>query len=381
MEPVGNPFLRQRKAESLLASAAQSNLFNYQANILKRNNLIVDLGAFKTKGVADRTQKMLAQAKLPTASPEINAASILNAAANTQGLDSKEALRKLQTLAAKRPDDIGLVLTIVQLQLDQQQAGVALTTLTSFLSRLESSDDIYVTDVRFSPGLVALAVSLLRSQQREASAKAEIVKAAEYWQKRPTHSVESLLLEAGIELMRSSNADDLRLAGASFDKLFREQQGSDVASAGLVAAFAASDASKVRQYADQLPPVHDLINGINVDELFAAGVAVAPSSAVSKKRPASDEANAEKATKRRRRKLPKNFVEGKTPDPERWLPLRDRSSYRPKGKKGKKRAGEATQGGIVKEEETLGLVGGGGVKVEKATAPSSNSKKKKKGKK
>jgi signal recognition particle subunit SRP72 len=222
---------------------------------------------------------------------------------------------------------------------------------------------------------------LFRSQQRESSAKAEIVKAAQWWQSRPSQSVGSLLLEAGIELMRSSNADDLVLAGSSFDKLFREQQGSDIAAAGLVAAFAASEASKVRQFADNLPPVQDLIRGIDVDGLFASGVAVARSSAASKKRPASDDANAEKSSKRRRRKLPKNFVEGKTPDPERWLPLRDRASYRPKGKKGKKRAGEATQGGMVKEEETLGLVGGGGVKVEKATPVSSNNKKKKKGKK
>lgn len=365
-----------------MASAAQSDLFNYQANILKRNNLVIDLGAYKTKGVADRTEKILRQTTLPSANSQINAAAIINAAAHTQGLDSKEALRKLLTVAAKRPNDVGLTLTIVQLQLQQEQAGAALMTLTTFLSRLESSGEVNDTDVRFSPGLVALAVTLFRSQKRDASAKAEIVKAAQYWQNRPSQSVGSLLLEAGIELMRSSKSDDLLLAGSSFDKLFREQQGSDVASAGLVAAYAASDASKVREHADRLPPVHDLISGIDVDELFAAGVAATPGSTVSKKRSATaDEGNAERATKRRRRKLPKNLVEGKAPDPERWLPLRDRSSYRPKGKKGKKRAGEATQGGIVKEEETLGLVGGGGVKVEKAQAPSSNNKKKKKGKK
>ncbi|KAM0456418.1 hypothetical protein ACHAO4_003442 [Trichoderma viride] len=381
LEEAGNPFVRQRKAESLMASAAQSDLFSYQSNILKRNDLVIDLGAFKTKGVAERTEKILTQAKLPSANPQINISSIINAAAHTQGLDSKEALRKLQALAAKRPSDVGIVLAVVQLQIREQQGGAALTTLTSFLSRLENSEDANDIDTRYSPGIVALTVSLMRSQRRESSAKAELVKAAKWWQNRPAHSVGTLLLEAGIELMRSSNADDLKLAGASFDKLFREAQESDIAAAGLVAAFAASEATKVKQYSDKLPPVHDLISGIDVDALFDAGVAVARSNAASKKRPASDEANAEKATKRRRRKLPKDYVEGKSPDPERWLPLRDRSSYRPKGKKGKKRAGEATQGGIVKEEETLGLVGGGGVKVEKAPAPSSNNKKKKKGKK
>ncbi len=54
-------------------------------------------------------------------------------------------------------------------------------------------------------------------------------------------------------------------------------------------------------------------------------------------------------------------------DPERWLPLRDRSTYRAKSKKGKKKAADLTQGGVVKEEESLELAGGAGsVKVEKA---------------
>jgi signal recognition particle subunit SRP72 len=79
--------------------------------------------------------------------------------------------------------------------------------------------------------------------------------------------------------------------------------------------------------------------------------------------------------------MPKDFEEGKKMDPERWLPLRDRSSYRPKGKKGKKKAADLTQGGVVKEEESLELAGGAGsVRVEKA-AGGGKAKNKKKGKK
>jgi signal recognition particle subunit SRP72 len=64
-------------------------------------------------------------------------------------------------------------------------------------------------------------------------------------------------------------------------------------------------------------------------------------------------------------------------DPERWLPIKDRSSYRPKNKKGKKKAMEATQGGVVKDEE-LELAGGAGtVKVEKSNVGGGKAKKKK----
>lgn len=59
----------------------------------------------------------------------------------------------------------------------------------------------------------------------------------------------------------------------------------------------------------------------------------------------------------RKSRLPKDYEQGKVPDPERWLPLRDRSTYRPKGKKGRAKAA-LTQGGVVDKTQATG--GGGG---------------------
>ena len=65
----------------------------------------------------------------------------------------------------------------------------------------------------------------------------------------------------------------------------------------------------------------------------------------------------------------------KKADPERWLPIRDRSSYRPKGKKGKQRAAALTQGGPVSEKvETESP-------AQQKTSGSNAKKTKKKGKK
>ena len=71
--------------------------------------------------------------------------------------------------------------------------------------------------------------------------------------------------------------------------------------------------------------------------------------------------------------MPKDFDPNKKMDPERWLPIRDRSTYRPKGKKGKKRAEGLTQGGAVAEEKAPAQQqggqqkpgGGGGAKKKK----------------
>lgn len=357
---------------------AEAKLFSYQSSRERQNSYLLDLDVHKTNGVQEKTHKFLQQSEQPTSSASVNAMAVVNAAAVANGLDDKAAVRKLQALSAKRPLDVGLILVIIQLQLRLSRKGAALSLLQSFFDRLEKEGTDAAKDVRFSPGLVALAVSLMRAQGHENSAKAEFVTAAKHWTKRPTASSDSLLRESGIELMRSSNPEDLKLAGSAFEKLFSEHKGSHVASAGLVASLAAVDTGKTQQHVSELPDVETLIKGINVKSLLQSGVVATPSRPSTKKRAATDDAAEKVATKRRRRRLPKNYEDGKAPDPERWLPLRDRSSYRPKNKKGKKKAADSTQGGVVKEEETLGLVGGGGVKVEKSGGA---AKKKKKGKK
>ncbi|KAK7425427.1 Signal recognition particle subunit SRP72 [Neonectria magnoliae] len=378
MEPnAESPYVLQRKFTMLADGEKTSKLFKHQSNILRRNNLVVSLQASKAPGVKSRTAALLGEIDHPTTSTDINILSVLNATASAEGATGKQLIRNFQALATKRPNDVGLVLTIIQIQLDGGHAGSALSILESFLQRLEGQEAATTHDVRFSPGLVALIVALNRSQGRESSAKAELVKAATHWQTRSTTPASSLLEEAGVELMKSSNPQDLQLAGTCFQRLFSEQQGSDIASAGLVACMAPSNLEAVQHHLTSLPPVETLIKGVDVKTLLDAGVATAARPTQASKRPATQEPSDKPKKRRRKLRLPKNYVEGTKPDQERWLPLRDRSSYRPKGKKGKKKAGE-TQGGVVMEE-TLELVGGGGVKVEKAPPP--NSKKKKKGKK
>lgn len=382
--PNENPYMVQRKVASWVISEKNAKLFKYQADILAHNVNVVDLAAHKTRGVAERTDKLLRSTFSPSATFSLTSAAAANAAAETIGKQGKEVLRKLADLSQKRPHDVGLALTIVQYRTEQGQNGAALAALQALLDRLDRADDENVKDVRFSPGIVSLAVALMRAEGRHNSAKNELTKAAQHWRDRPAGDASSVLREAGIELLRSSNPADLELAGSAFEKLFAECQGSHIAAAGLVASLAPTDPEKIKKHVSELPPVESLITTVDVETLIESGVASAPraqAAASATKRPAQDEGADRAANKKpRRRKLPKNYVEGKTPDPERWLPLRDRSTYRPKGKKGKKKAAESTQGGVVKEEETLELVGGGGVKVERAPAAAGN-KKKKKGKK
>ncbi|KAI1474220.1 hypothetical protein F4774DRAFT_344950 [Daldinia eschscholtzii] len=375
-----NPFLTQRLFQSATKLSGSDKLFAYQTSILNRNQYAIDLQAQKFDGIEQSTSKAILQSPSPTSSVEIVGLGVINAAAHTRLQTGAEALKQVLHLLEKRPTDIGLLLTIIQLYVQLQKPGPALSLLEAFLKRLETASTPDFEDVRFAPGLVAVTVALYRLQGRQNSIRTELARASTHWRSKSKDSASSLLREAGIELLKSSSREDVALAGESFEALVAQSEKDSIAVAGLVASFANEDYAKIERYLPSLTPIERLTAGANAAALIAAGVASipAPAAPTSKKRPAEHEAEKPASAKRRRKKrLPKNYEEGKLPDPERWLPLRDRSTYRPKGKKGRKRAQESTQGGVVKEEETLELVGGAGaVKVEKASG-----KKKKKGKK
>ncbi|TPX15134.1 uncharacterized protein E0L32_004692 [Thyridium curvatum] len=399
-----NPYMVQRLAESIKTpSSGSDRLFQHQADIMQRNRYIIELQCHKFKGVAKNTAKRIAADKEAGRSTLAGTTGlgVLNAAAHANLETGKGALARILPLLETRPDDVGLLLTIIQLYIQTKNPGPAISLLEAFFKRLEAATTPDHADVRFAPGLVALAVGLYKLQGRHNAVRSELSRAVAHWQdKAGSHnSGASLLREAGVELLRSHNPSDLATAGAAFERLSSSNPSDRVAHAGLVASFAASDYAKVEPHLESLMPVEKLTKDVDVGALLTKGVASlapppAPSSSTGQKRPAADaDADAEPAAggrkkRRRTRKLPKDYDPNRKMDPERWLPLRDRSSYRPKGRKGKKRAAEATQGGMPvggagAAEETLELAGGAGsVRVEKAPqGGASGGKKKKKGKK
>ena len=400
-----NPYLAQRLSELIPEIQGNDRLFEYQDSVLKHNKNVLNLQAQKFEGVERTASKFLSKQPVPSLSKSKVDLGILGAAAACQLKTGKEALQHILPLLESRPDDVGLLLTAIQFYVRLETPAAAINLLEAFFKRLEVANTPDHADVRFAPGLVALAVSLYRIQGRYSSIRSELAKAAVHWQKKTDPGVSGpgvdLLRAAGIELLRSSHPADLAAAGKAFSHLIAARPNDPVVRAGIVASFATTDIEKAQPYLDVLPLADEETANVDVQALLAAGVASPPpvaQPARGKKRTLdeADESAVQKqqqpqqpaAKKRRKRKLPKSYDPDKKPDPERWLPMRDRSYYKPpKGKKGKRgRAAEATmQGGIVREEqETLELAGGAGsVKVEKAPAGGGGGggKKKKKGKK
>ncbi|KAG4442528.1 hypothetical protein IFR05_002028 [Cadophora sp. M221] len=377
-----NPYLTQRIFESVPNLTPTEMLFEHQASILERNRYSIDLQSQKYSGVAYSTASIISKSPSPTISPYVTSLAVLNAAGHAKNENTKASLKSILPILEKRPKDVGLILVIIQLYILTNNPAPAITLLESFFKRLEESTTPADQDVRFAPGLVALAVSLYRISGRKAPIRTELGKAASYWRRKSKPSVQ-LLHVAGTALLESSSPEDFSAAGEIFSSLRKQYPNDRTAIAGYIASYATTNLAKVSPDLDKLTPVSRLISGIDAAVLEEAGIPSLPTpAAASKKR--SAETEKEKAAPPKKKKLsksrtPKDFEEGKKMDSERWLPLRDRSTYRPKGKKGKKKAMDLTQGGVVKEEESLELAGGAGtVKVEKATG---GKPKKKKGKK
>lgn len=380
-----NPYLAHRLFHTQESSKVIDKPFDFQQTILRRNSYVLDLLCQKHAGVSNSISAYLSRQSLPTTSPHVNSVSVIGAAAAARQETGKAGLKTLLPLLEKRPTDVGLLLTVVQLYIQTGNSSAASSVLDRFLTHLQESEASNSQDARFAPGLVALRVSLLERQGRKAQLRAELKKAAEYWRKKAKPPL-SLLRAAGAALTFSSKSEDQETASKIFTELKEKDPEDRVAIAGFIASNATSHPEKLGPEVEKLTPINRLIMGIDIEALEERGIPQLPTAAnqVSKKRRAEDAAAPVKKRVRKSR-LPKNYDPSKPPDPERWLPLRERSSYKPKGKKGKAKAATLTQGGVSKagREESMDRSGGArSTVVEKAAAAGSNAAKakRKKGK-
>ncbi|KAF1938292.1 hypothetical protein EJ02DRAFT_446910 [Clathrospora elynae] len=381
-----NPYLSHRLFHSSPQPPVTDQHFSFQSNILRQDEYVISLLSQKVAGVASSTEKVISAAPAPSLSPAVNMAAVLNAAAHAKHAKTeKAALKEIVPLQEKRPSDVGLILTIVHLYVITNNYAAATNLLETFFKRLEQSGSASDLDARFAPGLVATLVSLYAQQGRPGASKTELAKAAEYWRKPHKSKTEapskSLMVAAGTALLDTHNTENVKSAGEIFKGLYDQDNEDRAAIAGLVAAYSITDPSSIpADLLSYLPEANRLVSDIDAAELEKAGVPLGSLTSVTlaaetrKRSIAPTQIAPSKAKRLRKARMPKDYVEGKKMDAERWLPMRDRSYYRPKGRKGKKRMEGLTQGGVVTDEK-----GTPAAQEKKAGADKGKNKKKGKG--
>ena len=355
-----NPFLTHKLFNSTPTVPDSDKLFSYQLRALHANTGAVDLQSFKYDGVARSTAKKIAKFPQPTTSPAVGAISVLNAAAHAKGEVGKAALTKILPELERRPNDVGLILTILHLYIMTKNTTSAINLLEAFFARLENEVAESSSETRYSPGLISIMIGLYNTQGRKSDMKAELAKAATHWRNQPSPS-NALMQAAGRALLTSSSPTDTQTAAKIFTKLRSQDPDSKATLAGYIASHATTtDPATLKPDLAKITPISNLIAHIDIPTLEAQGIpqssnALAIAQATSTRKRKAPTTNEPAKPKRiRKSRLPKNFdpENPRKPDPERWLPLRDRSSYRPpKGKKkGGGRKDDRTQGGVVADD-------------------------------
>ncbi|KAH0348463.1 signal recognition particle protein, partial [Aureobasidium melanogenum] len=382
-----NPYLTHRTLYKTPSTILPDKPFTYQSAAIQRNNYTLDLLARKYDGIIRSTTSL---AQTPTLDSATVSLSAFGAAAHARNQAGKEALKSVLPVLERRPNDIGLLLVCMQLYIHASNPAAAISLLENFFARLSSSSEASAQDVRYAPGLIGVLVSLYTSRGQQSHARSELAKAARYWRQHSNPPISSRALghlykSAGAALLESSVPADQQLAAELFTFLHEKDSSDRYASAGLVAALARANPSAIdAEKLSALTPLDRLVSGIDISALEFAGVAKSTpiTATTSQKRSAPSDsvpATKPKSKKLKKSKTPKDFDPAKKLDPERWLPIKDRSSYRPKGKKAKARQAMFMQGGAVAEDSGAGS-GASTPAAQVVEGKSTNKKSKKKGK-
>ncbi|KAJ3145787.1 hypothetical protein HK101_002402, partial [Irineochytrium annulatum] len=235
-----------------------------------------------------------------------------------------KAFEELKSQAASHSDSFVLALALAQQYITNGMLKEAMNALDDFSKSAPKA-------ILYSPGFLSL-ITWLKAECGKVEAANELIEKA---------STYLLSLEKpGDNTMRKSIATFKLNAGVAdpardYEGIVKKHSGDMEAIAGLVLAYADRDLAAADQYRSHLPDLDQLIGrsgGVDVDALEAMTM---PAQNAAKKREAPEESvTAKKTSSKRKRKPLKNFDPAVQPDPERWLPKYERSSYKKKQKKG-----------------------------------------------
>ncbi|CAN6587493.1 unnamed protein product [Malus baccata var. baccata] len=215
-----------------------------------------------------------------------------------------------------------------------------------------------IPDIQHMPATVATLVSL-RERAGDIDGAAAVLDAAiNWWSNAMTedNKLSVLMQEAASFKLRHGREEE---AARLYEELVKSH-GSVEALVGLVTTVARVDVKKAEAYEQKLKPLPGL-KGVNVDSLEkTSGAKHNEGVSHVKITETYDEGKTKAKAKRKRKrkpKYPKGFDPanpGPPPDPERWLPKRERSSYRPKRKDKRAAQVRGSQGSVARDKHETG---------------------------
>lgn len=218
-----------------------------------------------------------------------------------------------------------------------------------------------IPDIQHMPATVATIVALKERAGDIDGAEVVLDNAIKWWSNAMAEDNKLIAImqeAASFKLKHGRQKEALQL----FEELVKNNSNVD-ALVGLVTTAAHVNVDKAEAYEKKLKALPGL-KGINVDDLEAtSGAKSADGSRVVNIEGHDESKDKDKSKKKRKRKprYPKGFDPanpGPPPDPERWLPKRERSSFRPKRKDKRAAHVRGSQGAVAREKQEAGTSDG-----------------------
>ncbi|GAA5797535.1 hypothetical protein HPULCUR_002923 [Helicostylum pulchrum] len=344
------------KLKVATSKEAESKLKNYQKRVISMNETLLQLYSNKYSACRDQAQKLTEKY------PDNDNLYLILASATYHQHKAEKAVEELLKFAEKKPTSLAIRFATIQLQLLQSHTADALTTLKNYLETVKGDAKAY-----YKPAVIALLVWLYEQTGQSEKSMEVLDEASTVWKndgsfKSDTVAPTSTIKQTAAFKLKTGRFQD---AVADYEQLVKADPSDAQSIAGLIAAYAEVDPKKAEQYGNALPSI--ALNNLDAETLekIVPGV----KRGYVKKDPNGVHVKKPKTKKKRATLFPKNMNPDVKPDPERWVPKQERSTFRMKGKN-KKALNKGPQG-VSTEGGGIGGTGSaniGGKKLAPAAA-------------
>ncbi|KAM4732456.1 LOW QUALITY PROTEIN: signal recognition particle subunit SRP72 [Anableps anableps] len=327
-----NVFDSKKKVKLTNAEGVEYKLAKKQLQAIEFNKALLAMYTNQ----ADQCRKL--SSSLQSQNPGHPRPVLIQAAQLCMGRSSQQAVELLQQFSEQNPESAsGIKLTMAQLYLVQGHVTKACDVLRS------------IEEVQTKAGMVSALVTMYSHEEDIDGAIDVFKQAIEYYQAEQPGSAAHLALvreAANFKLKHGRKKEAI----SDLEQLWKQNTNDVHTLAQLISAYSLVDTDKAKSLSKHLPSADTMSFNVDVDELEnshgATYVRKKAGKVVGENLPKEPgQVEVKKKKKKKKGKLPKNYDPKATPDPERWLPMRERSYYRGK-KKGKKKEqiGKGTQG-------------------------------------
>ncbi|KJE91070.1 hypothetical protein CAOG_009520 [Capsaspora owczarzaki ATCC 30864] len=321
-------FDSKKRIQATLAEGLDKKLNSHQRRVMAVNRCLLALHMNQNEQCRQLFESLSKQY------PDHDVLILISASLLFKDKKATKAFELLQSYADTHSHAVYVNLTLAQNHLVANNPGQAAASLRAARS------------LQHRPGMVATLVSVYE-RMGDVAAAAQVFEeaiAATQTSGAPSKQLLTLMRHAAQFYLRHKQPAQ---AAVLYERLFRANKKDRAALAGLVLATSHVDAAQAEQYAASLPAIasgepidvdalENLVVGRISQRAKDKNAVAASASADATSNPAASGQKAALKKKKKRKlnpkRMPKNFDPKFTPDPERWLPKRERSTYR-KGKK------------------------------------------------